>query len=177
MFVSLILIALNFATFADELPEGWGKLSAPGMGFAVTLPKDFKKQKVTDKDPNDKEVKITLYRASLNDVNYIVGISEFSKEYLSQPKKVIYDNARDGSIARSGGKLVRESDIKLGKHEGREVVTAAGKKAGFVRARIFVANDRQYAVMVAAKTEPALDTDDARRFLDSFRITAVKKAK
>ena len=172
----VVLIAHSF--LADDLPDGWGKLSSPAEGFYVAIPGEIKRQKLTDKGPDDKPVKITLFRTLHHGVTYVVGVSEFSKEYLSQPKKKIFDNARDGSIARSGGKLVREKDIKQGKLEGREVVNAVGgKDGGVVRARIFVANDRQYSAMVAGKNEADVDSEEALRFLDSFKTIPIRTPK
>ena len=171
------LFVVAFVAPAGDLPEGWAKLSAPGEGFNVTLPSGHKRQIMNDKGPDDRPVKLTFFRATKDDVTYIVGISEFSKEYMSQPAKTLFDNARDGSIARSGGKLIRDKDIKLGKYEGREVVTEAGKGAGFVRARVFIANGRQYSAMVAGKKETDVESEDALRFLDSFRLVKIRAPK
>ena len=174
--VLFMLVAPHF--IADDLPPGWGRMSSPSEGFAVTHPIVFKRQKMTDKDPNGHDVRLTFFRFSKDDVTYIVGISEFDKEYMSQSNKQIFDNARNGSLARSGGKLIREKDIKLGKFEGREVVNAVGgKDGGVVIARIFVANGRQYSVMIAGKKQEDVESEDALRFLDSFKITAIRKPK
>src|SRR5262245_5801790 len=173
----VLCLLLAWGGQGDALPAGWVKFAARGEGFSISSPATFKRQQLTDKGPDQKDVKITVFRANVGDESYLVTISEFSAEYMKNPPKVIFDNARDGSVARSGGKLVRESDIKLGSHPGREVVVAAGEKAGFVRARIFVANGRQYAVMLASKTEAGIDSADARRFFESFRLLSIPKKK
>jgi hypothetical protein len=178
--MSACLLVLTVPSFfaADDLPEGWGKLSSPAEGFYVVIPGEIKRQKLTDKGPDDKPVKLTFFRTKHGGADFIVGMSEFSHEYMSQPKKKIFDNARDGSIARSGGKLVREKDIKQGKLDGREVVNAVGgKDGGVVIARIFVANGRQYSVMVAGKKLADVESEDALRFLDSFKAIAVRTPK
>jgi hypothetical protein len=54
-------------------------------------------------------------------------------------------------------------------------VVEAGNQAGYVRAHLDVAHARQYAVMLASKTQAGVDTPEARRFFESFKITEVEK--
>jgi hypothetical protein len=176
MFGTVLLISA-LAAQGDDLPAGWVKFASRGEGFSISAPAVFKRQQMTQKGPDQKDVRITIFRVNVGTDSYLVTISEFSPEYMKNPPKVIFDNARNGSIERSGGKLIREQDIKLDKHPGRDVVVAAGEKAGFVRARVFVANGRQYSVMIASKTEAAIDSPEARRFFESFRILPLAKKK
>jgi hypothetical protein len=175
--VEMVLLVSALAAQGDDLPAGWNKFASRGDGFSISAPAVLKRQQMTQKGPDQKDVKITVFRANVGTESYLVTTSEFSAEYMKNSPKDIFDNARNGSIERSNGKLVREQDIKLNGHPGREVIVAAGEKAGFVRARIFVANGRQYAVMVASKTEAGIDSADARRFFESFRILPLLKKK
>lgn len=171
--MKLLLFTLLSTTWLmqDKLPEGWAKLSARPHGFGVTIPLGHKVSKMTQKGPDGRDVKIAVYRANVGDTSYLVTVSEFSPEYMKQAPKVIFDNARNGSVERSsGGKLVREHDLKVQTYPARDVVVEAGMKAGFVRARLIVAHGCQYAAMVTSKTEAGLDTADAKRFIESVRI-------
>jgi hypothetical protein len=172
--LKMILALTLFGAFEDDLPKGWSKFSSPTSGFSITLPGEFKRQETTQKGPDQKDVKITVFRSNVQGESYLVTISEFSPEYMKNPPRTIFDNARNGSIERSNGKLIRETDIKLDSYPGRDIVVEAGNKAGYVRARVFVANQRQYSVMIATKTEAATDTADAKRFFESFQIQEIK---
>ena len=49
------------------------------------------------------------------------------------------------------------------------------KEAGFVRARIYVFNQRQYSVMVAGPKLEELDSAETKQFFDSFKLTPIRK--
>lgn len=170
----MLTIALTFLLATpDDLPAGWMKGNFTPNGFAITMPIP-KRQSFEDTGPDDKPVHIQIYRGKVGEVSYIVSVSNFSLSYISQPVKVIFDNARDGSLARSGGTLVSEKDIQLGTTTGRETMVKA-KDAGFVRARVYVYNQRQYSLTITSPQEADLDTADARRFFESFVLKPIKK--
>ncbi|MBL8824223.1 MAG: hypothetical protein JNJ77_16680 [Planctomycetia bacterium] len=171
MLFILLLLAVTFTR--DDLPEGWNKVSLPTAGFKVNMPNPERKF-MEDKGPDDKPVFIRMHRGKEGKVSYLVTVSEFSLSYISQPAKTIFDNAREGSLARSGGSLVSEKDIKLDKVPGREFVVKA-KEAGFVRARVYVFNQRQYSVMVAGPKLEDLETPETKQFFDSFKLTPIRK--
>lgn len=169
----MITLGLLLCTFWGDLPEGWVAIKATNLGYVVSMPKPERKA-FQDVGPDEKPVHISLYRGTVGKTSYIVSVSEFSKSYLSQPVKVIFDNARDGSLKRSGGTLVREKDIKFNTIAGRETIVKA-KEAGYVKARVYVYNLRQYAVIVAAEKEEDLESKEARLFFDSFELKPLKR--
>lgn len=173
MLLHCFILVLLAHPAVDDLPAGWIKHDFADAGFFVTMPQP-KRQSFDDKGPDDKPVHIQMYRGKVAETTYVVSVSTFSLSYITQPVKVILDNARNGSVARSAGKVVSEKDIVLGQVTGREtVVHVAG--AGYVRSRIFVFNQRQYAVMIASPQQAELDNTDARRFLESFKPRLIKK--
>ena len=175
MTIALVILSTTLAQ-AGKLPEGWARSTVPEFGLSVVSPKEVKRTEQTDKDRDGKDVKFTLLHSTDGPLSFIVAVSEFDKDYIKQDKKKIFDNARDGSAARSKGKTVRDKEVKLGKLEGREFVTEVGDTAAYVRARVFVANEKQYSAMVAGKTKKDVDSDLANRFLDSLRISAPQKS-
>lgn len=165
MFLPLLLLLLTLST-TDDPTLRWTPIT--NSGCSAKLPTIPKLQKLEDKGPDDKPVKITIYRSSVGKVSYLITISEFSADYMKQPVKTIFDNARNGSIARSSGMLVSEKDIELDKIPGRETIVKA-QDAGFVKAHLYVHNNLQYAVMIGSPTEKDLDDDIARKFFDAFK--------
>lgn len=170
----ILFIGLLFTLYTPDDPAiRWQPIANPGC--SAKLPNaNPKVQKLDDTGPDDKPVKITIYRGSIGKTSYIVSISEFSADYIKQPVKAIFDNARNGSLARSGGTLVSEKDITLDKVPGRETIVKA-KDAGFVKAHVYVHNDKQYAVMIGSPNEKDLDDDNARKFFDSFKLKTIPK--
>lgn len=169
----MIALGLLMSTLISDLPEGWVAIKATNLGYHVSMPKPERKA-FQDTGPDNKPVHISLYRGTVGKTSYIVSVSEFSKSYLSQPVKLIFDNARDGSLKRSGGTLVSEKDIKFNTIPGREIVVKA-KDAGYVKARVYVYNLRQYSVMMAVEKEADLETSDAKLFFDSFELKPLKR--
>jgi hypothetical protein len=170
----LLLLTFVSACVLQEGKADWAKLSAPSLGLVAEFPVAPQVRKLTDKGPDDKEVKITIHRANQGGRSYIIAVSAFSDEYMKQPVERIFDNARDGSIARSGGELDSERKIKIGKYPARETIVKA-QNAGYVRAWVTVAHNQQYSVMIAGKMKDDVTNDAAERFLKAFKITALKK--
>lgn len=169
----ITLTCLILLRAPDDPPPRWMPLANPGCSARLPNPNP-KVQKLEETGPDDKPVKISIYRGAIGKTSYLVTISEFSDEYMKQPIKTIFDNARNGSIARSGGKLVSEKDIELDKVPGREsIVTVKG--AGFVKAHVYVHNNRQYAVMIASPNEKELDDGNANKFFESFKLKTIRK--
>lgn len=169
MLLPLLLLPLLLQDGADAKTDPKLFTSKEQL-FSVRFSKTPAEQKVNDKGPDQQDVSITIIRANADGISYIVATSVYSDDYLKQPTKQIFDSSRNGSIQRSGGKLLEESEIKLGNIPGRAIFVEAGRKAGVVRSRVFVSNDRQYAVMIAAKTKDETTSDAANRFMDSFKV-------
>ncbi len=75
--------------------------------------------------------------------------------------------ARDGSLASTGGELLEEFMLTVSGHPGLEM--AVRVSGGFYRARIVIANEGMYQVLVAADTEEIF-SDLATAFLESLII-------
>ena len=112
----------------------------------------------------------TTYRVAYNDVPpYVIDNTTASATQL-------LNGARDEALKKVSGSLVYESDLVLGPYHGREFVVLASKHIVVVD-RMFLVEGRMYQVAVAM---PAADfegdaIDAAHRFVESFRLTAVKK--
>jgi hypothetical protein len=100
---------------------------------------------------------------------YGANYGDFPAAIKKVPIKQVFDSSRNGAVANLKGKLVREKDIKLDKHPGREVqIEVAGGKRLF-RARVFLVERRLYQVVVFG-TKDAATSKEADRSLDSFKL-------
>src|SRR5262245_60005309 len=108
----MLLLTLLLLTPQDA--PFWPKVSSRPTAFAAEFPTQPKRQTLKDTGPDDKDVSITMYRANVEGRSYLVTISAFSDDYMKQPVEKIFDNARDGSVSRSGGTLVSERNFKIG---------------------------------------------------------------
>jgi hypothetical protein len=81
------------------------------------------------------------------------------------------DNVIASVIVRAAGtKLVSSNDITLGSNQGREALFNMGAQ-GMHRFRFYIAGSRIYMVNVSDQNGQMLNSPEAERFFDSFRIT------
>lgn len=87
------------------------------------------------------------------------------------PAETLLSNARDGMLHNVNAKLVREDRIALqGKYPGREIKADVPSKGGEMFCSIYLVDDRAYQVLIIGKSA-WLNSDKARKFLNSFSIT------
>jgi hypothetical protein len=100
---------------------------------------------------------------------YYVGFSELPEAVIkSETEDRRLDNARDGAVSNSRGKLKSEKQIKLDGHKGRELEIEVDGKT-LIRARLYHVNNRLYQVMVVGSRELVASADTGK-FLDSFKL-------
>jgi hypothetical protein len=81
------------------------------------------------------------------------------------------DGAKNGAIKNINGTEKTSSKITLaGKHPGRAFTAELPGGKGFVKARVFLAGQRLYQVMVLGPSS-FTDSDDVKKVFDSFEIT------
>jgi hypothetical protein len=98
-------------------------------------------------------------------------IPEASAKAGTEDKRL--DNARDGAVASSKGKLKREKSLLLDTYPGREVTIEIEGK-GLVMVRLYAVRNRLYQVMAVGPSD-LVTSQDAQKFLSSFRITSQKR--
>lgn len=169
----MLTLGLLVCAWVSDLPEGWVVIKATNLGYVVSMPKP-ERRAFQELGPDEKPVHISYYQGTSGKLSFIVTVTEFSKMYISQPVKVIFDYARNGSLTRSGGTLVSEKDIKFNTIPGRETVVQT-KDAGFVKARLYVYNLRLYTVMATSEKLEDLESKEAKLFFDSFQLKPLKR--
>src|SRR5262249_34301152 len=106
---------------------------------------------------------------------YLMSYNDFPKEIDITDKaavKKILDNGRDGGLKSLKGKLLTEKDVTLevgkNKYPGR-AFDMESKAFGIYRTRIYLSKNKLYQVVVLGPKE-FVDSEDAKKFLDSFKI-------
>jgi len=165
----MIVLAVSLQpTFADEALKEYA--SEVGR-FKVLLPGTPEVQKMTQKAPDGSDVEMTVFRCpKVGGNTVIIATSEFAESYLKNSTEEILDNARDGSIGRSKGKLVSEKKIKWGDHPGPEFVVGLPKERSFIRARAYMVGKRQFSILIVGNDEKAIATKEVEALVDSFKF-------
>jgi len=144
----------------------WTTLRSPEGGFAVEMPAvpELARHIVeTVVGPLD----FTVHSARLGSASYQIIWVEYPEGVIEDPEAVL-DAARDGAVARSGSRLVREERIEIEGHPGREIeLDVQGRIVGLDR--LFLVGNRLYQILLAGDAGD-LNSEEATRFLASFRL-------
>lgn len=117
------------------------------------------------------QIQINMYSLDRGSEAYAVGYSEYpSFVFTSKDPQLLLDSARDGGIKNINGEVLDERPIKLGDYVGREVTGKSPQGYSFIM-RIYLANPREYMTMYVKQGDQP-NSDNGRKFLESFRITS-----
>ena len=164
--MKLILLLTLFSPQVE-----WKTFSPDGGAFSVQVPgtpKEFKK----NLDTSSGAVEVMLYELAVpgSEGKFVVSYCDFPEAMKPGTEDKRLDNARDGAIASSKGKLKREKSLLLDTYPGREVTIEIEGK-GMAVLRLYAVNKRLYQVMVVGPTDLAT-SQDAQKFLTSFRLAS-----
>jgi hypothetical protein len=156
----------------------WEKFSPPGAGFTVLLP---------GRPSHEEQVAQTrigriinhVYALEAGGVVYMMSYADFP-EPVTDPQtiKAMLDGARDNALAKTGGRLKEEKEIKLDGRMGRDWFV--GIPGGLARARAYWDTQRLYQLIVLmreGKDAAAEKRREAtmRKFLESFALTGASQ--
>ena len=172
LFAFCVLVLPLSVTAAQTPIQAEWKLFAPKDGGFTTLfpgtPTEHKKTITTPGGP----LEVLYYELDWpgDDGKFLVGFSEFAASSIkagTEDKRL--DNARDGALASTKGKLKREKSLLLDKtYPGRELVIEVEGKAT-VLVQMYAVKNRLYLVAVAGSVEQ-VTSQDASKFLSSFKL-------
>jgi len=155
----------------------WTTVDRSSEGFKLEMPAD------------EKEVQVPAYNetGSTDEVNmlyaYPDGSTSYSIAWADNPPvaraagenaETTLDDARDGALSRTQTVLVSESKST---RQGYPVRDFTGKNdgGGLFNARLILAGQRLYLLMVALPAASARSDSDVNRFFDSFRIVGAAR--
>lgn len=156
-----------------EEEDEWEEFSFGYAGFRVALPAT----PVEEVIPADPELGLGESGAILLDTGgNTLGYGAFYRDYIDLPPletpeaiATFFDDFRDDFVANGvlDGQLLREREIMLDSHPGREMEIIGTE--GFLKTRVYLVGDRLYMIVAVAMTEETYpETGD--RFLDSFEL-------
>ena len=144
----------------------WTTVSSPEGGFEVEMPAVPELARHTV-DTVVGPLEFTVHSARLGSASYQIIWVEYPEGAIEDAEAVL-DAARDGAVARSGSRLVREDRIALDGHPGREIeLDVQGRIIGLDR--LFLVGNRLYQILLAGDAGD-LRSEEATRFLESFRL-------
>ena len=153
---------------ADDLPPDWVVVARDG--FKISMPAK----------PTEKKQQVKVAKGHLNvslliaegrkDATFVLSHCDYAATEVKRADlERRLDQARDGAVENSGGKLRKEQLIELidgnKRHPGRDLLIDKNGEV-IARIRIYVVERRLYQVMVLGNP-PA---KDANTFMDSFRL-------
>jgi hypothetical protein len=144
----------------------WEKYAPPAGGFEVSF---LKKPDVKDASSATGNFNVAANpRVGADDVGFICQWKLKDKASEKKAADILYlRGQRTGIVNGVKGKLIEEKEIKCGEFQGLEFVVQASNAT--LRCRAYVSGKRIVTLMVVGKDADAVRTDDAKKFLDSFK--------
>jgi len=144
--------------------------SEPGK-FSVLMPKNAATTTQSMDTPIGK-VKVTMTAKEEGGIHYLIAYTDYPADKVkAMDANKSLDGARDGSLKKTGGKLILEKKITIGKakYPGRELLIRLQDGKLWLRQRLYMVKLRQYqAVMVGP--ENLVKDKTAEKFFQSFEL-------
>src|SRR5438128_700379 len=134
--MGLLLLLAPLPAAARPAPGEWKAFTSKAGGYEVQLPgTPQEKSHPVKTSAGSIYVALAILDLKKGEGNYLVGYSELPDGVVkADTEEKHLDNARDGAVSSSRGKLKGEKHIKLDGHTGREVDIEIDAKT-VVRAR------------------------------------------
>ena len=154
---------------ADPPKLDFQKYTSAAGKFTVLFPGKPKEQ-VQEIDTKGGKLKVVTTTVDpAPNLIYVVSVNDYPEDVAKTEPQALLKGVRDGNKGEDG-KIVKDEEITLGKDKvpGREILIA--KKTLYYRARLYLAGNRLYQLIVAGPKE-AVTSKEADKFLDSFALT------
>jgi hypothetical protein len=163
-----LAVPLVLGAVQDEGTK-WKPFVSKEGGFEITMPGSPTETKKTVKTATG-QLHVTVHSAEgKNEALFVVSYTDFTDADLKEGSvKKRLNNARDGAIGNTGGKLRSEEDIENSGIPGREIIIEKDG-AVIVKMRLFLVKRRLYQVMVLG-SGPDYSSKEVKMFLDSFHL-------
>jgi hypothetical protein len=122
---SIFIFLSSITVLAQQSAAGyiesgtWVNVAPANSGFAVLMPaKPTEGAQPVEGHP---DLENHLFKLDTKLGGYVVSYSQLHEDVTDHEQiKLLLDRGREGAVAKSGGEIVSESDIKLGAYFGRE---------------------------------------------------------
>jgi hypothetical protein len=160
-------VAIVVAVLVGGAPT-WKPFAPPSAGFEVQLPATPIEKRQTVRTPlGNGELRVFALAAKAG--TFAVGVTEFPESALANTTDdQRLDQARDGAVQQSKGKIRWEKKVLVDGVPGREL--EIGIDGAKTATRLILAADRNRLFQILAIGDSAfLEGTETTRFLDSFR--------
>lgn len=156
---AILGVTLVFA--AAAVAANWQDFTSAKYKFSVKFPGK-------PKEMNDGKLNIVGFEKDKS-TSYTVISGNLGVEVGAGKTDAVLNETRNSFVqGPSGGKLVDEKKIMIGKYPGREInVKTVGDN--FMRARMYLVKDLLYQV-IAVGSKEAVSSADTTKFMDSFKL-------
>jgi hypothetical protein len=162
------IIAVASATAALAEPSAWKTYTYADAGFSAAFPAKPREAAQANQNPSLGRLDSKVYLVEHGGAAFVVSATTLPKKAFDRSSAAILDDARDLFVAGVKGKLVKEREIALKGHPGRDLEVAAAGQV--VVARLYLVRATLYQIVAVFPKENAGGAD-ARRFLDGFALT------
>ncbi len=164
--VSMLALLLMFGCAIG----GWQRFISEDGTFSIEMPGKPKASKII-LPVEDGQTYLNVFMVDeKKDFVFSIAYVDFSYEVLQKKtEEQILNDARDGAILNVQGTLLSESEVSIKQHPGREIMIRSIDGESIIKARVFLAGNRQYQLMVITSNDK-VESFTVRRFLDSFNI-------
>ena len=174
----LLTLLLCLATQAAQAQDSWTVIKSKNGKASIEIPKA--PEMVTETMPS--EVGEVVMNMQILDLsagdgdNMTMGLMTLEypvnmKDSINSPEKLkeFYDAAMNGAASNMGGTITTQEDVKENGHPGREFKIEIMGGMAVITMKYFQVKDMGYIAQVITKGDK-VDNEEARRFLDSFKI-------
>lgn len=165
-----ILFVSSVALGGDEAELN--KFTSKEGKFSILLPKDPTTTSQSLDSPLGK-LKMTVTVKDYDGDIYAAAYGDLPADKVKKPHaNKALDGARDGAVKNSGGKLISEKKITIGKakYPGREILVNVGDGKHWARQRIYLVNLRLYQTILVG-SEISVKGKIAEKFFQSFELS------
>lgn len=172
---SLSVLVITVATLlmgCDAMkPPAFERFTSKAGRFSVMMPGKPKKQ--TQNVPSAVgNIKMDVYSVDRFSYAYLVMTSDMPtpRKLKDDEIRQVLNDARDGALGQTKGKLVKETEITIDGYIGKEIEITAPEVKGMARNRMYWVDGRLYQVMVVGP-KSTIHSDDTEKFYASFKLT------
>ena len=160
-------VAIVVAVLVGGAPT-WKPFAPPSAGFEVQLPGTPTEKRQTVRTPLGNG-ELRIFTLSHKGGTFAIGVTEFPESALTDTKDdQRLDQARDGAVQQSKGKMRWEKKVLVDKVPGRELLI--GVEGANSATLLILAADRNRLYQILAIGDTAfLEGPETSRFLESFR--------
>ena len=176
MTVTITCVAvLASAILAGDKPRKpqWESFASPEGRFEILMTGEVKQFPVEVENQFGTST-LHMNVATWDETMLVVNWVDYPPDVAQDLPGQLLDDSREAALDNLGGKLVSEKPIKLGRHDGREILIEVAKQDRLFRVRVYLAGNRLYQTVLFGPPK-AVKSKEAQKYLDSFKLTDARE--